>query len=224
MLGFILLRHVRDARTNRYWIHCYRCIRKYHPDAPILLVDDNSRREHLTPIPLYNTTVVESEYPQRGELLPYVYYLRHHPFDTAVILHDSVFLNRRLDFRTDTYKLLWEFEHDWDQPEDETAMVRAFGDPALERFYRDKGQWKGCFGCMTVITHAFLCAVNRAHDLHKLLPLVRTRYNRCSLERVLGCLLQFHGKRETLFGNIHAYGKWGRHDASLPVIKVWTGR
>lgn len=43
-------------------------------------------------------TVVHSEYAGRGELLPYVYYLKYRIADRVVILHDSVFLTRRVPY------------------------------------------------------------------------------------------------------------------------------
>ena len=130
----------------------------------------------------------------------------------------------------DKYKLLWEFEHHWDQIEDETNMIKQFNDPDLMAFYENKSLWKGCFGCMSIITHDYLAEVNRSYPLSKLLPLITTRFNRCSFERVIACLLQKNEEKETLLGNIHEYCPWElRFDQKhlychLPLIKVWTGR
>jgi len=229
-LGFILLRHVNNELTNHYWNLSYECIRKYYPESIILIVDDNSQSQYINSRPLYKTLIVHSEYHGRGELLPYYYYLQYKLFDKAVILHDSVFLNSRIDTTTKTYKLLWEFEHDWDQIPDETRMIEKFEDPDLMKFYEDKTLWKGCFGGMTIITHDYLCEVNSKYNINKLLSCVMNRYNRCSFERVIACLLQKNEKMECLLGNIHAYCPWGIELKSiqqykhLPVIKVWTGR
>ena len=228
--GFIILRHVNNEETNKYWIHCYNCIRKYYPENPILIIDDNSNINYLTTIDLYNTTIIHSEYPARGELLPYYYYLHNKIFDTAVIIHDSVFINSYIDFSVNNYKILWEFEHIWDQIEDETRMIRLLDNAELLAFYENKDLWKGCFGCMTVITHDFLRSIHDKYDISKLLDCVLTRYNRCSFERVLACLLQKNGEKQTLFGNIHQYCTWGINFEEkgqyqhLPLIKVWTGR
>ena len=229
-IGFIVLRHVNDENSGQYWTHCYDCIRLHYPESYILFIDDNSNYEYIVERALYKTTVIKSEYPGRGELLPYYYYYHNRFFDTAVVIHDSVFINSYIDFRVDKYKIIWDFEHDSDQVDDETQLINAFGDPELLEFYRNKGLWKGCFGCMSIITHEYLSRMYQKYDLSLLLALVLSRYNRCSFERVLACLLQKEHKTDALLGNIHAYCTWGvrfvdkEQYSHLPMIKVWTGR
>jgi hypothetical protein len=232
-LGFIILRHVNSELTNKYWIYCYQCIRKYYPENKILIIDDNSNYEYVSNENLSNAIIIQSEYPQRGELLPYYYYLRIRLFETAVILHDSVFINQYIDFKVDTYKMLLDFQYDplIDQPEDQMKMIKVFNDSDLLNFYNNKTLWTGCFGSMTIINYEFLCAINQKYDLSKLLEHVLNRYNRCSFERVIACILQKQEyKKYVLLGNIFNYIPWGitydqienyRH---LPIIKVWTGR
>jgi hypothetical protein len=228
--GFIILRHVTDEFTNTYWVHCYNCIRTYYPEYPILIVDDNSNYEFITEKNLYKTTIINSEYHGRGELLPYYYYLHNKLFNNAIIFHDSVFINAYIDTSVNNYKLIWDFEHYYDQIEDETYMIKLIGDEDLLLFYENKNLWKGCFGCMSIISHNYLVYINNKYDISKLLNCVLTRYNRCSFERVLACLLQKNEKKETLFGSIHTYMPWGisfyekDYYKHLPLIKVWTGR
>lgn len=228
--GFIMLRHVNNKSTNKYWVHCYECIRKFHAESHILIIDDNSNYEFITDKTLYKTTVINSEFHGRGEVLPYYYYLRNKLFDAAVIIHDSVFINKPIDFSTTTYKMLWTFEHFWDQIEDETVMIEMFQNPELMTFYKNKNAWEGCFGGMCVITHDYLLHINAQFEIQKLLGYVKTRYNRCSFERVIACILQKDIKTTSLLGNIHKYCRWeisfedreeSRH---LPLIKIWTGR
>jgi len=243
-IGFIILRHVNNELTNKYWIHCYNCIRYYYPENKILIIDDNSNYNFITTKKLYKTTIINSEYPGRGELLPYYYYLHNKLFDIAVIIHDSVFINKYIDFNVEKYKLLWEFDHTWDQRDDETKMIHLFNDTELTHFYLNKNLWKGCFGGMTIITHDYLTFINNKYDISKLLSYVLNRYNRCSFERVIACLLQKNAEKNTLLENISSYCRWGIsfdelyefHYCScmnsskkddfhhLPIIKVWTGR
>ena len=229
-VGFIILRHVRDELTNKYWIKCIECIRKYYPYNKILIIDDNSNYDFISKIEDANTFVIRGEYPGRGELLPYYYYLTNKLFDTAVIIHDSVFINSYIDFRVDKYKMLWSFEHDCDQIEDETLMIDAINDKELKIFYENKWLWKGCFGCMSVITHDYLTHLNNKYDISKLLDYVKKRYNRCSFERVIGSILQKEQFNYALFGDIHRYCPWGipfeeiENYKHLPAIKCWTGR
>jgi hypothetical protein len=131
-----------------------------------------------------------------------------------------------MDLNVDKYKIIWDFEHEWDQIEDETKMINLFNDSELLAFYEDKNLWKGCFGCMTIITHDYLMYINCKYDISKLLDHVLSRYNRSSFERVLACLLQVNDKNETLLGNIHEYCEWGinfhekDNNNHLPLIKI----
>jgi len=225
-----MLRHVNNPLTNTYWIRCYKSIRQFYPEHLILIIDDNSKREFLTNEKLYKTLIINSEYPGRGELLPYHYYLQNKLFDIGIIIHDSVFVQQFIDFSVDKYKMLWDFEHTWDQVDDETKMIQLFNDEKLMAFYKNKSLWKGCFGGMSIITHDYLTLINSKYDLRKLIDVILTRFNRCSFERVIACILQIDVCNESLLGNIHAYCKWGvsidesAHYKNLPLLKVWTGR
>jgi hypothetical protein len=194
-----------------------------------MIVDDNSTYP-TQPRILYKTTIIQSEYPGRGELLPYYYYLHHKLFDTAVIIHDSVFFNSYIDIQVKKYKIIWNFEHYWDQIEDETRMILAFQDQGLLHFYQDKSKWTGCMGGMSIITHDYLKEINQLYNISTLLPYVRNRYNRCSFERVIACLLQKNEPPEVMFGDINTYEKerYGIQNIDkylhLPLIKVFTGR
>lgn len=233
-IGFIILRCVQNELTNKYWIYCYECIRKYYADNLILIIDDNSDYKYITNENLYNTTIINSEYHKRGELLPYYYYLHNKLFDIAVIIHDSVFINKYIDFNVDEYKMIWDFNHYWDLIEDETYMIKLFNDVELLKFYENKTLWNGCFGGMSIITYDYLNIINSKYNLNKLLDCIISRLNRCAFERVIGCLLQkekqHNNNIETLLGNIHNYVNWGitfdeiYKCKDLPLIKVWTGR
>ena len=234
--GFIILRHVNNKDTDMYWKLCYKSIRKYYLENYIMIIDDNSNYDILDTVyekTLYNTKIIKSEYPGRGELLPYYYYLHNKLFDTAVIIHDSVFINSKLDMSVNKYKLLWEFEHNWDQPIDEIQMIKLLNNSKeLLDFHFNRALWKGCFGGMSIITHDYLTEINNNYDLSKLLPYVKTRYNRMSFERVIACILQKNSKKECLLGNIQEYCKHvtnitrikDKEYNNLPIIKVWTGR
>lgn len=239
-LGFIILRHIRDDRSFVYWLLCHERIRQYYPDSPIMIIDDNSSVEYSNigdyEKGLKNTFIVRSEYPGRGELLPYYYYLKHRFCDTVCILHDSVFVNRYVDFGViDTYKMLWQFEHWYDSPEYEMNLLRVLrNSDELVLFYKNKSEWKGCFGGMSVITYDYLKSIDDKYDITGLLGCVLNRADRMCFERVIGVLLQIDCEDNTkcVFGDIFSYCEchvkihdMDRADiAALPFIKVWTGR
>jgi len=236
-IGFIILRHVRCEQTNKYWIECYNCIRKFYKET-IIIIDDNSCYEYITNIDLVNTIVIDSEYKGAGELLPYVYYLENELFDTAVILHDSVFIQRYINFPNQTL-FLWHFEHNnWDNPVLEEKLINASMFDNMLDFYRNKSAWKGCFGAMTVMPYKTLKTLDEKYHMKNLTNLIKNRVLRQCFERILAGLITSENfvKPEncSLFGDIHhfkpdfdyTYEKYikDKSTITLPIIKIWTGR
>ena len=186
---------------------------------------------------MYKTKIINSEYHKRGELLPYYYYLKNKFFDTAVIIHDSVFIQKYINFNVKNYRLLLHFDsRHCSQPNDERRIIHKFNNNELNNFYENKNLWSGCFGGMCVIEHDYLVYINSMYKISKLLDCIKNRYNRMSFERVIGCLLQKHHKNESLLGEL---GKYKRKYKSrnfinyfnnkykyknIPLIKIWTGR
>jgi len=222
-IGFIILRCVKSSLHGQYWPECYNCIRKFYPENKIIIIDDNSNYEFISNIELYKTSIIKSEYPRRAELLPYLYYLKNKFFDTAVIIHDSVFVNKYIDMRVNKYKRIWEFESTvpCSGAANEIKMILSFNDTELFEFYKNKPCWTACFGGMSIIRHDFLVQVNNKYDLNKLIKFVVNRKTRMAFERVIGCLLhKVGGEKETLLGNILTY--WKRHGYPPQTHKVIT--
>ena len=257
-IGFIILRHVNNAKTNEYWKECYRCIRKFYITNKILIIDDNSDKKYLTQynqgddsnVELTNTTIIESEYPKRGELLPYYYYLKNKFCDIAVILHDSVFIQRHINFDVDEYKMVWHFRSymmkDMQSSSKQIEQINALNHRGLSYMYEDfyLNKFNGCFGAMSVIRHSYLSEINSIFKIEKLLAHVTCRISRCAFERVISFLLIYKNygggfyyknkkKHQSLLGDIEKYCRWGitydeyikyKDKINLPVVKVWTGR
>jgi hypothetical protein len=236
-LGFIMLRHVNSEISNNYWIICYNQIRKFYPNNKILLIDDNSNYDLISKdieLAMTNTTIIQSEYKGRGEILPYYYYLSNKLFDIAVVIHDSVFIQRYIDFGTDN-RFIWEFEHHWDNMADETKMIDVLNNKEeLHDYYLNKSLWKGCFGTMTIINHDFLKILENKYNISNLVNYITCRQDRMALERVFGCLFTKENEQKTpsMLSNIHNYCCVGQyyqwyienriHDD--PIIKLWSGR
>ena len=257
-IGFIILRYVNSTITNEYWTECYSCIRKFYPSNKILIIDDDSDTNFLTcddnTRELYNTTIIQSEYPKRGEFLPYYYYLKNKFCYIAVVLHDSVFIQQPINFHVEEYKMLWNFPSylmkDGQSSENQIEQIRALGHQGLnnmyEYFYLNK--FNGCFGAMSIITYDYLSEINNIFKIDKLLPHITCRVSRCAFERVFSFLLTYkqngacgiipwnnRGKvnHQSLLGDIVKYCRWGitfeeyikhKHTMKLPIVKVWTGR
>jgi hypothetical protein len=237
-LGFIILRCVRSKDHDLLWQECYDHIRKLYPN-PILIIDDNSNPSFLTQDkPLENVTIVKSEYPGAGELLPYYYFLQLNPFERAIILHDSMFIKRPIEIPTgQQIRFLWHFEtHVWDDKKTETDYLKQLStNPDLISFYESK-KWYGCFGVASVVSHDYVKMLDQKYNLFILKDLIKTRDQRSSLERVMAVIAFFERSVDlhncSYYGNIFHFPRafrvnYQQYKASpfeQPMIKVWSGR
>ena len=241
-----MIRHIQDQKTSSYWFKSYQSIRKFYPHVPIVIIDDYSNPKFTDPN-LENTLVscqiIPSEYPKRGEMLGYYYFLQHHWFDKAVIIHDSIFVREKADLDgCKNVKFLWHFESDerFDDRIFETMFLRYMGGPYPDMYKEKKEYWKGCFGMMSVIEHSFLKKISYMFVLR---DHIKSRRHRSCMERIFAVMC-FHHYPELMrdcsfFGDIqNEYPrKWGytlteyeqderdqRTDDLPPFVKVWTGR
>lgn len=243
MIGFIIIRHVISERTNLLWQECYKCIRKFY-DNKIIIIDDDSDSTYLTTLEMVNTELIQSEFPKRAELLPYYYFLKYAWFDTAVILHDSVFIQAPIKFDK-VNKFLWHFSsHNWDNIYGEEEIIKKLkNSDDILNLYNTKEQWYGCFGVMSVISYNMIHDINSKYNFFKLLDSIKSRQERMMLERIFAATLAHEASltKETCsyFGNIQAYCKWGFNEnylmenyiidkasgkITLPIVKLWSGR
>ena len=233
--GFIILRHTNSEETNRYWQHSYYSIRKFYPNSPIIILDDNSNPNLVSEIPLSNAKIIHTSGNDvgSGELLPYSYFYHNKWFDRAIIIHDGVFVNSVLDVSNiEDYQFMWHFEnHHWDNPLREVKKLSVFNDTSLIEHHMQKN-WNGCFGVMSIITHKFINKIYSQYNLDSLIPLVKTREDRMDCERIIASMFQYVSPQSPIskLGDIHRYCPWGIPFKSkeqynhLPVIKIWTGR
>ena len=240
-VGFIILRNIINSITNEYWKECYRCIRRLYPDNRILIIDDNSKNQFVSNELLTNTMIIESEFPKRGEFLPYYYYLRTNFCEKVVILHDSMFIKKYINFNSvvDDYRILIhfgkEFINDRESFPSQINMLRALNSDKLTNFYKKKDQnyWSGCFGSMSVITYKYLKQIDDEFHISRLIPVITCRIDRCAFERILGCMLQSKNKTSSLLGHLTLNCDWrlnfntyknNSYNSNLPIIKIFTGR
>jgi hypothetical protein len=246
-VGFIMTRHVTSETTNKYWIECYNCIRRFYPKHIVLIIDDNSKYEYIKNYPeLKNVMIINSEYIGRGELLPYFYFYQWRLFDKAVILHDSTFIQTYIDFNNSDKKnkdiqFLWHFDsvlcHDTES-QIQLLMYLNHSKELIDFLVYHKDIWCGCYGTQSVISHDFLRHIVEKYNFLNLLGGVRDRITRCSLERVFAVVCIYERReifRRSLLGNIMTYIEWDykyaqyiedkeKQQIYVPVVKVWTGR
>jgi hypothetical protein len=237
-LGFIILRHVNSEETNLLWIDCYDSIRKIYPLNKILIIDDFSDYTFVdTTKILSNALIIQSEFKGRGELLPYYYYFHNKLFDRAVILQDSVFIQKYINFEGNNF--LWSFEHHWDHLYDYTKIVNNLDNISYINYMMNNNNlWNGCFGVMSCLSHDFLCELQNTFNLFNLINHITTRTDRMCLERIFAILFTLcnntnNTNTNALFGDIHRYCivgqtystyKTNNNDIDKPIVKVWVGR
>jgi hypothetical protein len=253
-IGFIMIRNVISEKTNKYWQECYKCIRKYYNNL-IIIIDDNSNQEFIkSEFKLENSYIVKSEYNGVGEILGYYYYYKYNFFKKAVIIHDSVFINKKINFDlVENIKFIWHFSHEWDTESDEIKLLNNIlnydknleneneneNNKKLLNFYYEKS-WMGCFGIQSVISYNFLQLIFEKYKLYNLINIIKNRSNRMNLERIFGLICTIENRNLILnpsfYGKIHHYIHWGytydmylndRNKNNLDkydIIKVWSGR
>jgi hypothetical protein len=188
---FIMTRHINSEQTNNYWIESYKCIRNFYPETKIVIIDDNSDINFINDFGMTfnNVEFVKSEYPKRGELLPYYYFYKNKYADNAIIIHDSIFIQKKIDFESmdDNIKFLWHHCHDWNDEVNEKRLIKFLNhsDTLLE-LYDNKSNWCMCFGVMSFISHDFLTKIQDTLNFFNLINHIVTRSDRMFLERIFG--------------------------------------
>lgn len=246
-ISFFIVRCITNISNAPYWRISYDRIRHYYPESKIFIVDDHSkintygRDQKSIWEELPNCEYIRSEYPKRGEILGYYYFHQRKPSQKAIILHDSVFINSKLEFEQKKEKctFLWTFHPNTCLDTKSKQMIintlRKFNDKSLLVTFNRKS-WRGCFGIMSIIDYDFLDFLDKKYKLFSvLLQVIQNRFHRQCLERIFGCLCYHHYKgMNPLLGDIKRYCKWDtkfhqtmipiQNNYQLPMIKVWTGR
>lgn len=245
-LGFVVLRHVISEETNEYWNECVKRINYFYPLRTIVIIDDNSKKEFIKDLYIHkNISIYESIYHKRGELLPFLYFIKYHWFNKMIFIHDSCFFHKRISFEKINFPILpfWHFLPDYEQTNNIYSQLNSLKySHELLSFFEKKDvflsrikEWNGIFGLMCIIDYEFLNRINQKYNLFNLINNVTTREQRCGLERSLSIvfykeysLLKFN---PSLLGNIFSYGIWNlsyseykKKKYNLPLVKVWTGR
>jgi hypothetical protein len=197
-----------------------------------MIIDDSSTDFLTEDIMLTNCSVIyDKKYPGRAELLPYYYFHILKPFDKAVIIHDSVFLQEKMIFNDEPVQFLWDFYKTWDIEimGDIDRLIKGNHYDTLKQICdRD---YIGCFGVMSVITWDFLHQLEKKHSLFLLLERVHERIHRCALERAFALMVtDMYPNVSSIYGPIHAHIQWGYtffqylQEKNQSIVKIWTGR
>lgn len=241
--GFIILRHINNETTNKLWLNSVLSIRRFYNNQ-IYVIDDNSNFSLLTEDIDYisNCELIKSGFNKRGELLPYYYLIKKKLFRKAIIIHDSTFINKYIDFISiKDIKFIWHFTHEWNEKDQELNMINMLdNNEKIKYLYYKKDKWYGCFGVQSVIDFNFMNSIQNKYNIFKLLDYIDSREKRMNLERIFSILCCLEKKNLhldiSLYGKIHHFIHWGytyekyeddyknNKIDNYDLIKVWSGR
>jgi hypothetical protein len=251
--GFIITRHVNSETTNKYWNQNIKLIRTHYPLKQIVIIDDNSNYEYVkSDFDYKNITVIQSEFHGRGELLPFIYFLKHKWFDNAVIIHDSVFIHKRIPFEQIRLPVIPLWHHIYDKEnlpnllritqflKHKRSIEKILNGNETNILGINRDKFKLCFGVQCYINLHFLERIENKYNISNLVHAVHCRTDRCALERILGVIFSLEYSNlltiNSLFGSIfhHKNAFNYNYDAYIvdfnsknvphPFVKVWTGR
>ena len=218
-------------------------------------IDDNSNQAFVkSEFDYKNLTIIQSEFPQRGELLPYYYYLKYKWFPNAVIIHDSLFIHKKIHFDTFLMPVIPLWHHNYDKENIHNILRITSGlknnSVLIKKIHKKEeavinlgfldDKFNLCFGGQCFIKLGFLERIEHKYGISYLVNFIHNRTDRCALERILGLLFCQEYPRllkiNSLFGDImkspRAFNyNYSDYDNDIkqkkiinPFIKVWTGR
>lgn len=253
-ISFFIPVHVRESEQKEYWKEAIRCIRKLYTKQQIFIIIDNCEFSKLglddNDYPTENLIFIKSEFNGAGEFLPFYYYHKLKPTKKAIFIHDTMFIQQpffnyeyELHDLT-TIKFLWHFATDQDKSY-EFDIQREFilnlnNNEKLIETLNNLNIWNGCFGVAIIITHEFLELLNDKYNLLSLIYKIKTKRDRCILERIIAIIafteLKWNINKPSeysLYGTIHdyiprafyfTYNMYKLYLLNLPIVKCWVGR
>jgi len=231
---FLILRHVNNKDSNKLWLECYDCIRKLYPKKFIVILDDNSKYNFITEKKLFNTTIIQSEFPGAGEILPYYYFYKYKWGNKMIFLHDSMFIQKKLNLDENISYLFNFVDHQWDNKKKEKKLLRQLKKSSELLNIYNKKKWHGCFGVSSIISYSFLNTLVLKYDFLKLINIIKSRNDRMCLERIFSvcCYTILNKNPKCINFVIHShfdsfrykYENYKNNNLDYKIIKVWCGR
>lgn len=236
--GFIMLRFINSDTTKKYWQECYKHIRKNYDDV-VIIIDDNSDQKYidkdLNKDFLTNTIIINTEFGYgHGEILPYYYINKLNIFDKSVILHDSMFINKKYDFKNMNEKPLWHFTAQYENYDYENFLLKQLNySDDLITIHKNFDKWVGNFGCCGVVNLTTIKILNNKYKLFNLINHITAKCHRSCFERIIAILYTNENiTNKSICGNIHeyknsfsySYAEYEHDKRCDDIVKIWTGR
>ena len=185
--------------------------------------------------------------------MPYIYFLKYKWFNNAVIIHDSVFIHKRIPFENIKSPVISLWHHSYDK-ENLHNLLRICSNLKNNSYLKNKlngpefnilglnknDHFDLCFGVQSYINLNFLEMLESKYGITNLISVINSRKDRCGLERIMGLLFNQECPllkvKSSLFGNILNHHKsfhynydeyindFNNKKACGSFVKVWTGR
>lgn len=214
--------------------------------------------------------VIKSKYDQGcGELLPYIYFANDQEykweFRYAIMIHDSIFFHRYIKFEQliqnkIQWMPLWNFQLDKTINIDLIKRIFSMLNYSSKLFnilinldtnlkldmminslsVKKQNKCMGCFGAIAWISKSCILNMQNKYNICNLVKCIRTKEDRCCLERVIGILFGTEyplTASRSMFGDIHKFGKQPfsytysiyiqdlkKFRVFSPIVKIWSGR
>jgi len=237
--GFIIVRNVQNKKNNILWKETYNCIRKFYSNK-IIIIDTGSIYSDEEEFILDNCIIINENNPSKAMISAYKLYYDYRWFSKAIILQDSVFIQKYIDFSSIVdIKFIWDFEHHSDNLNDELYLLHCLNDENLINFYYSKHKWYGCFGSMSVIELDFLDKINNKYNFLLLYNCINKWEHWMALERVFSVICTYENSilsiESSIIGdvyknifwwgfNIDDYENNREYNSNLPIVKVFSTR
>jgi hypothetical protein len=247
--GFIIPTYISTPESEQCLVNCLECIRKYHSELIVLVNNGSSIDINEVSKVFDNVKIVDPDDTSRGEINAYVMFHRHKYFDKAVIMQDSLFLNKKMVSidKVDTVKFIKYFtDHikDWHKVKEPKTDYNArhsiithddlvlhliesvskrdrpdFYEFAKAR-YKNKRSWVGCFGINLIVDHSFLSRVHQNTLMLDYYKIVKDKRDRMAMESTLPIHFLYLVNLNVLKGSYD--GCWGIGKKYFPVTENFT--
>lgn len=212
--GIVITRHVNSENADRVWKKCLEQVRKCYPTEPVVIIDDNSDYQYIKTdnVNFVNCTIINSEIKRAGEMLPYYYFYKYHWFDKMLFIHDSVFIEKRIEYREiSKVKAVWHFDPVGSSNEESeysaiTELIPHLNhNEELTRLYGNSAEWKGDYGVMSLITYSYVKHIMEKYNIINMIQKVDSRIKRMACERIMGLIFSHDDpsfvKNPSIIGN-----------------------
>lgn len=215
--GFIICSYINSSSAYQCLVDCITSIRKFHPDNKIIIIDDHSPWDFKEFVIDQNTIRIISQHKGCAEMNPYYYYYFNNLFDRAIIIHDSFHLLDRIEnIENIDIQFIWHFNihrYAWNIFKEEQTQynienkIITHDDKIIDfvkksdlndtfkdwfnKNYFIKNSWTGCFGIMSIISHTFLCLIQKKTNMLSTLKIMKDKRDRMVMESVFALICQF---------------------------------